>query len=114
MKLSQLLFAAVAVGVVCGIVSNTPILTGQWANLVLWALAGIGLGLFAAGRRAVLWAGIVYGLALTISFLGFAFGGTPDKLPVYLLLTLGLSVVGAVAGIVTVFIGSLLRRLVLR
>jgi hypothetical protein len=111
MKLSTLLIISAIVGIVCGIASVTVFVTAQWANLILWALAGIGLGFFAVGRRAVLWTGIVYGVFLSASFLLVGFQGTPDKLPAFLVLTLGLSVVGALGGIVTVFVGSQLRRL---
>ena len=109
MKLTALLIIAAIVGIICGIASDTLFVTAQWANLILWALAGIGLGLFATGRRAVLWTGIVYGVFLSASFLLVGFQGAPDQLPAFLALTLGLSLVGALGGLVTVFAGSRLR-----
>jgi hypothetical protein len=114
MKTNVLLIASAVAGIVCGLVSLTPFLAGQWANLVLWAVAGLVLGLFAAGRRMILWAGILFGVFLSFTFLLAGFQGSPDKLPGFLLLTLGLSVVGALGGLVTVFIGSRLRPIVWR
>jgi hypothetical protein len=72
-------------------------------------LAGIVLGLFVLGRRQILVVGVVYGIFLSVTFLLSGFQGTPGNLPGFLVLTLLLSVVGAVAGVVTVFIGSWLR-----
>ena len=114
MKLNTLLIISAVVGIVCGIASDTILVTAQWANLILWALAGIGLGFFAVDRPAVLWTGIVYGVFLTASFLLVGFQGAPDKLPAFFVLTLGLSVGGALGGLATMFAGSQLRRIVRR
>jgi hypothetical protein len=114
MKLNTLLIIAAIVGIICGIASDTLLVAAQWANLILWALAGIGLGFFALGRQAVLWAGIVYGVFLTVTFLLVGFQGAPDKLPAFLLLTLAISVVGALGGLATVFAGSKLRGILKR
>jgi hypothetical protein len=54
----------------------------------------------------------VYGFFMSVTFLISGFQGSPDKLPGFLALTLGLSIVGALGGLVTVFIGSRLRRLI--
>jgi hypothetical protein len=114
MRLNTLLIIAAVVGIVCGIASDTIFVTAQWANLILWALAGIALGVFAVDRRAVVWTGIVYGVFLTATFLLVGFQGAPDKLPAFLVLTLGLSVGGALGGLATVFAGSQLRRFIRR
>ena len=114
MKLTTLLIIAAVAGIICGIASDTILVGAQWANLILWALAGIGLGFLAVGRRAVLWTGIVYGVFVTATFLLVGFQGAPDKLPAFLLLTLAISAVGALGGLVTVFAGSILRRVVRR
>ena len=99
------------VGIACGLASNTPWLTGQWANLIVWALAGIALGLFVTSNRQIVWTGIVYGFLMAVTFLISGFRGASDKLPAFLLLTLLLSVLGALGGLVAVFIGSRVRRL---
>src|SRR5262249_22474441 len=112
MQRYALLIAAAVAGLAAGLASVTPLLAGKWTNLVLWAVVGLVIGWFASGRREGLIAGIVYGVILSFTFLLAGFGGTPDRLPGFLLLTLGLSVVGALGGVVTVFMGSRLRRLV--
>src|SRR5450631_3179582 len=97
------------VGIASGLASNTPWLSGQWTNLIMWAVTGIVLGLFVAGRRLILWTGLVYGFIMSVTFLLSGFQGTSDKLPAFLVLTLGLSVVGGLGGLVTVFLGSWIR-----
>jgi hypothetical protein len=113
-KTRPLLLVSAVVGVAAGLVSLTPLLAGQWANLIVWALAGIVLGLFAKTGRDALWGGIVYGLFLTVTFLLAGFQGAPDKLPAFLLLTLALSVVGMLCGAACVWLGSRARRLIRR
>jgi len=81
-------------------------------NLAMWGLAGLGLGFFTSGRSSILWTGIVYGVSLSFSFLLSGFGGRPEVFLSFILLTLLLSVVGALGGILTVFIGSRLRTLI--
>lgn len=112
MKSNPLLFVSALVGIVCGLASQSSLLAGQWLNLVVWGIAGVVLGLFANGRRVMIWAGIVYGFFLSVTFLISGFQGSPDKLPGFLVLTLALSVIGAIGGLVTVFIGSRLRGIV--
>jgi len=111
MKTYILPITAGVVGIACGLASNTPWLAGKWLNLVVWALAGIALGFFAPGRAQIIWMGVVYGFLMSVTFLISGFQGTPDHLPGFLVLTLALSLVGALGGLVTVFIGSRLRRL---
>jgi hypothetical protein len=109
MKSNWIFVAAVLVGAACGLASLSPWLAGQWANLIVWAVAGVALGLLAAGRRMIVGAGIVYGVCLSLTFLLGGFRGSPDKLPGLVVLTLALSVIGAIGGIVTVWAGSWLR-----
>ena len=111
LKTNAIVLIAAVVGIVCGLVSLSSLLAGQWASLIVWGLAGVVLGWFTAGRRLIVWTGVVFGVCLTLTFLLGGFRGSPDRLPGFLVLTLGLSVVGAIAGLVTVYIGSRLRRL---
>jgi hypothetical protein len=114
MRSNALDFVAAGAGVAGGLVSQASFLAGQWLNLVVWAVAGLLLGLFARGRRQIVGAGVVYGVALSVVFLLAGFHGTPDKLPGFLLLTAALCVVGALGGLATVAVGAWLRRLVAR
>ena len=111
LKSNAIVIIAAVVGLVCGLASLTSLLAGQWFNLVVWAIVGLVLGLFTAGRRQILWTGIVYGVFLSVTFLLAGFQGSPDNLPGFLVLTLLLSVAGAIGGLVTVLVGSRLRRM---
>ncbi len=112
MKPYSILFFSAVVGITCGLASQTSFLAGQWLNLVLWGIAGVVLGLFTTGRRLIVWTGIVYGFFLSVTFLISGFQGSADKLPGFLVLTLALSVIGAIGGLVTVWVGSRLRRII--
>ena len=112
MKTYTVAIVAGVAGVVCGLVSHTSLLEGRWFNLVLWAIAGIALGWLVQGRAQIVWVGILYGFMMTATFLLSGFQGTAGNLPAFLVLTLALSVVGALGGLAAVFIGSRLRRLV--
>ena len=113
LKSNAIILVAAIVGLACGLASQTSLLAGQWANLIVWGLAGVALGWFTASRRLILWAGIVYGVFLSVTFLLAGFQGSPDRLPAFLGLVLILSVLGAGAGLAAVFVGSRLRRLLL-
>ena len=112
MKISPLLLISALVGVACGIASNLSFLAGQWANLILWGIAGIVLGFFTTGRRTIIWAAILFGFCLSVSFLVAGFHGSADKIIAFLVLSLGLSVIGSLGGLVAVFMGSRLKRIV--
>ena len=112
MKSNSILFVPALVGIACGLASESSLLAGQWLNLILWGIAGVVLGLFTTGRRMIVWAGIVYGFCLSVTFLISGFQGSADKLPAFLALTLALSVVGAAGGLASVWVGSRLRRII--
>ena len=101
---------AAALGVFLGILSNQGVLQGTWWNLALWGLAGGALGLFIADRKTASRAGLVYGACLLLAFMLSGFGGTTDKLPGFLLLTLVITALGTLCGWIAVSTGSLLRR----
>src|ERR1051325_8125433 len=111
MKSNFFFLISAVVGIVYGLASHISFLSAPLTNLALWGLAGLGLGFFANGRRMILWTGIVYGRCLSISFLASRFQGRPQSIPGFILLTLLLSVVGALGGVVTIFVGSKLRAL---
>ena len=60
-------------------------------------------------RKQAVWVGIIYGVFLSFSFLLSGFQGTPDKLSGFIALTVALSFVGALGGLVAVVIGHWIR-----
>jgi len=114
MKSKTLVLVSAVVGMVLGLISHISFLSGPLINLALWGLAGLGLGFFATSRSSILWTGIVYGVSLSFSFLLSGFGGRPEVFPSFILLTLLLSVIGALGGLLTVFVGSKLRTSIKR
>jgi uncharacterized membrane protein SirB2 len=107
--MKTLLLISALVGIACGELSTHTFIAGTWWNLLFWAAAGIVLGYFALSRKEILWNGAIFGFCLTIAFLFSGFEGTIDKLPSFALLSLGLSVVGILGGVATLFVGSWLR-----
>jgi hypothetical protein len=67
----------------------------------------VGLWVGRGGRSA---GGVGYGAALAVAFLYSRFGGDPGDLPAYSAFVLVASVVSAGAGVLTVHLGSRLRR----
>lgn len=102
--------AASLLGVLLGALGNQGVLRGSWLNLAVWGLAGGALGLFIADRKQATRAGLAYGASLLLAFMLSGFGGTADKLPGFLLLTLVITALGTLCGWIAVSAGSLLRR----
>ena len=100
---------AVVLGIIAGILSTHVLLIG-WGNLIFWGIVGIVIGFFVIGRREVIWTGALFGFFLSISFLLSGFQGASEKLLLFVLLSLALSVVGMGGGIASVFAGNWLRR----
>lgn len=107
---SQVVVVAAAVGVVTGLASTYPWELGAAVCLPAWALVGVLLGLLVGRSGRVPAAGIGYGVFLTLAFLYSRFGGAARDLPAYTVFVLAMSVAGALAGVVTVFAGSRVRR----
>jgi hypothetical protein len=99
----------VLVGVATGLASTFPRELGPAASLALWAIAGVLVGV-GVGRDGRVPAGLGYGIALAVAFLYSRFGGGPSDLPAYSVFVLVASVVSAGAGVLTVHLGSRLRR----
>ena len=100
----------VAVGVLTGLASTYPWALGPQPSLVLWALVGTLSGLWIGRTGPILTCGIASGVALTVAFLYSRFGGAASSLPGYTIFVLAMSIVGAIGGIVTLFVGSRIRR----
>lgn len=97
------------IGIVCGFLSTHAFLIGWW-NIIFWGLAGVGIGLFVNGKKKVMWTGLAYGFFLSVSFLFSGFSGTPDKLLIFTLFSIFLSIIGAFGGWFAVFLGCTLER----
>jgi hypothetical protein len=105
----RVLGGAAAVGIVCGFMSAHFMLSFL-ASLFLWGVGGVTIGHFLELQRdAILKVGAVYGFFLTISFLFFNFGASLDKFFSLIFLTLALSVIGMIGGVIAVAIGSFLK-----
>jgi hypothetical protein len=101
--------SAIAMGALCGIVA-AHFLLSFLASLFLWAVGGITIGHFAElSTSAIVKIGALYGFSLSVSFLFFSFGASFDKFFSLILLTLALSVVGMIGGIIAVAVGSFLK-----
>ncbi len=101
-------------GVACGLVSNVGFFRGSWIDLLLWGIVGFALGLFVDGARQTVGAGAIYGVSLAVAFLVSVFGGTPDKIPGYALLTAILSLAAGLGAIADVFVASRVKRMISR
>ena len=101
-------------GIACGIASNHGILQGSWANLVFWGLIGVLLGIFAVNTRAMLIAGSIYGVFLVLTFLYVGYQGTAHSIPAFIGLSVVLAMVGAFCGLACMYIGSLIRKLLIQ
>ena len=100
-------------GMGIGFFSAHTLFATSWIALLLWGVAGVGLGLFLIKEpKESLWTGGIFGFALSLTFLLSVFGGSPDKLPGYLVLALGLSVVGIIGGIASAFLGFFLKSFI--
>lgn len=99
----------VLVGILLGLFSPNSVTSGAWLILLLWALAGVGLGLAQPDRRHAIRSGALYGLSLSLAFLFSGFQGAPDKLPAFLLLVTALSLVAIAAGVAIGVLGNRLR-----
>jgi hypothetical protein len=108
MKSGHIYISALA-GIVCGLICTYPMELSAAPSLLIWAIGGILVGLF-IGRGSVVLQGIQYGVWLSFVFLFSRFGGTRNKIPKYLLFVCVMSIVGAIGGIVAVFIGSKLKN----
>jgi hypothetical protein len=104
----KILIASV-VGMLCGFLSTRAFLIGWW-NILFWGAAGIVIGFFARGRKEIMWSGLYFGFFLSLSFLFSGFQGTPDKLPVFSLFAIFLSIIGALGGWLAVFLGSKIKK----
>jgi hypothetical protein len=103
----------VTVGLIGGLIAG--FITGYFpvgplVSFVVWGIMGVVLGFFVIDKKEALWAGAIYGFILTFIFMLLRFGGTMDKLPGYLLLTLAMSIAGIIGRTVAIFIGNFVKK----
>jgi hypothetical protein len=106
MKDRTILRFAAALGIMCGLLSTFPFALGPVTSVMLWSIAGVALGILSAGKRIIVYVGVLYGLALSITFLFSRFGGSLRQLPSYTVFVLIMSIVGAFGGVFVVSISS--------
>ncbi len=92
-------------GLVVGYFSSHALAFLQWGNMLVWGVIGIVIGFFCSDRTTCLSSGIAYGFLMSLSFLITGFQGASDKLPGFILFSFGLSVIGALGGLTSVFVG---------
>jgi hypothetical protein len=68
--------------------------------MILWVVVGLVILYMSHNRKTALYAGAVYGSCTIATWLVSGFQGTPDHLQGFLVLTFGLSVLGAACGAV--------------
>ena len=110
MKRKLSLISSALVGIIFGVLSNYSILLGSWMNLVVWAVVGLLIGLFIEERIFIKWSGIFYGFFLAASFLISGFKGSSDKIIGFSILSIVISVIGALCGWFIVFLGNWIKR----
>jgi hypothetical protein len=99
---------AVATGVLLGFLGARVVLVGSGLSLVVWAVAGLALGLrFGPGPVAAA-VGAVFGFALAFTFMVAGYDGA-DPLVTRLLPFAVLGAVGAVCGAAAAWAGQVLR-----
>jgi len=107
MKRTYLLTSSIIIALILGIASSTVMFVGSYLALIPWAIAGIMIGILSKNFKDSLFAGILYGIVLPISF--FISGDKKlDFSKIYLLLLI-LAVIGSVCGAILVFCGNKLK-----
>jgi predicted membrane protein len=109
MKAYQLIillgFAALLAGFLAGHFHFGPV-----ESFSLWGIVAIAIGFFTENKKEIWISGLSFGFILTFAFMLSAFGGTSDKLPSYLLLTLVISIAGIIGSTITIFVANFLKR----
>ena len=110
MKSRAVYYATVLAGVICGMLSTSPLRLRFVPSLLLWGGVGALMGLFAQNRRGAVRLGLVYGVSLLAGFFAAQVEANTKAIhsPVFIALATVLTPIGAV---VSVFGGSMVRQL---
>ena len=109
MKSRHMPITAILISIILGFLSTHAFSLGYY-NLVLWGVVGAGLGFFCSNKKTAIWVGTVYGFCLSVSFLLSGFQGAANKFLAFALFSLGLSMIGAVGGLTTSYIGCWIKK----
>jgi len=104
------IFTAAIVGLVTGFLTIHSLFAHSWTSMILWIVVGVVLLYFSANRHAAVYAGASFGFFTIAAWLISGFQGASDQLHGFLILTLGLSLLGAVCGMAGAFIYNWLFR----
>jgi hypothetical protein len=96
------------VGIICGFISAHTLFSHSYTAIIFWGIVGLVVGWFTPNEE-VRTIGVHYGFMLILSFLLFNFGGTSDKLFVFILISLLFSIVGGLGGWLSVYVGHSIK-----
>jgi hypothetical protein len=91
-------------GVITGFITIHSPLAASWLSIFLWIAVGIAVVFFSSDRKTALYAGATFGFFDIASWLLSGFQGTADKIGSFHILTLALSALGAVCGLMGSYI----------
>jgi hypothetical protein len=98
---------AAIVGLVLGIVGARYVFVGSWLNLVLWAIAGLGIGMWSTKNESMV-NGVAYGFVLSFVFMLAGYTGKASlvsRVPFFAVL----GVFGGVCGLTLGLLGFSLK-----
>ncbi len=94
------------IGVITGFVTIHSPLVNSWLSIFLWVGVGLVLLYNIPNRKLVLYAGTTFGFFTIASWLISGFKGAQSAIGGFILLTLTLSLLGAVCGLIGSYIFS--------
>lgn len=92
------IFLAGFIGIVTGFFTIHSLLAHSSLSIFLWIAVGLGIIFFSSDRKTVICTGAIFGFFNIVSWLVTGFQGESHQLGEFLLLTLVLSILGAVLG----------------
>jgi hypothetical protein len=107
------IFVAIFLGAVLGGLLAKFIFDGSAWNLILWAVTGIGIGIFARSKKEAGVSGALYGFVLSFLFMVRGYQGTAPLVTRFAPFAV-LGLFGAVCGTVLGLIGSVTMRLFIK